>query len=232
MKSQEAKSNNVKIYIDHFSQPSRAVWCLCMLKKIPYEIVETRIAKGANRTEEYLMKFPTGVVPAMEHDGLYLIESTAILRYLGNRFLSCDDPLYPRNDPIRLAEIDRYLNVHQTTTRRIGPYLFASLFAKGLGVEDQLPYKIDVLKAEMVKVIENLDKNVISGKKYILSGDEMTMADIFAVQEVMQLNLSGFDISKYENVHKWFKLMMSHKVLEKTYGVILKTVQIIQSTNK
>ncbi len=35
----------IKLYIDFISQPSRAVLCLCIINKIPVEIIETRISK-------------------------------------------------------------------------------------------------------------------------------------------------------------------------------------------
>lgn len=35
----------IKLYMDYMSQPSRAVWALCLIGRIPHEIKETRIAK-------------------------------------------------------------------------------------------------------------------------------------------------------------------------------------------
>lgn len=36
----------LKVFIDYFSQPSRAVLITLKLLNVPFEIVETRIAKG------------------------------------------------------------------------------------------------------------------------------------------------------------------------------------------
>lgn len=35
----------IKLYIDYGSQPARAVLAFCMIAKIPYDVVETRIFK-------------------------------------------------------------------------------------------------------------------------------------------------------------------------------------------
>lgn len=35
----------IKLYIDYSSQPSRAVLALCLIGKIPIEIIEVRIFK-------------------------------------------------------------------------------------------------------------------------------------------------------------------------------------------
>ena len=36
---------SLKVFLDHASQPSRAVLVFCKINKIPFELVETRIAK-------------------------------------------------------------------------------------------------------------------------------------------------------------------------------------------
>lgn len=35
----------IKLYIDYGSQPARAVLAFCLIAKIPYEVIETRIFK-------------------------------------------------------------------------------------------------------------------------------------------------------------------------------------------
>ena len=37
----------IKLYIDYGSQPSRAVLALCLIAKIPHEVVETTMMTGA-----------------------------------------------------------------------------------------------------------------------------------------------------------------------------------------
>jgi glutathione S-transferase len=53
----------------------------------PYEAKQVDLAKGEQRTDEYLKIHPLGRVPAMRLDnGEPLAENTAILPYLGKRF--------------------------------------------------------------------------------------------------------------------------------------------------
>jgi glutathione S-transferase len=52
----------------------------------PYEIKPILLAKGQQRTEEYLKINPRGKVPALSVDGRILVENTAILTYLSRRF--------------------------------------------------------------------------------------------------------------------------------------------------
>jgi len=52
----------------------------------PYELKPILLAKGQQRTEEYLKINPRGKVPAFAADGKILVENTAILTYLARRF--------------------------------------------------------------------------------------------------------------------------------------------------
>jgi len=83
------------------------------LKQLPYEYTAVDLVHGANRTDEYLGKNPSGQVPTLEiteDDGarITLTQSLAILEYLEERWP--DPPLLPRDPLLRararaLAEI-------------------------------------------------------------------------------------------------------------------------------
>ena len=51
-------------------------------KELPYELVRIDIAKGEQKSEEYLKMQPFGKVPVLEDDGFFMYESRAICRYL------------------------------------------------------------------------------------------------------------------------------------------------------
>jgi glutathione S-transferase len=84
---------SVKLFIDHASQPSRAILVFCRINKIPHEIVETRITKGEvsrlyiqHLTPEFAKINPNRKLPAIMHGDFNLSESHSIMRYLARTF--------------------------------------------------------------------------------------------------------------------------------------------------
>ena len=69
------------------------------------EIVNVDIAKGENRTPEFLAINPNGKVPALVDGDLHLWESRAINAYLTTKVAG--QTLYPA-DPVRRAIVDQW----------------------------------------------------------------------------------------------------------------------------
>src|ERR1700726_729517 len=67
------------------------------------------VPPGAFRSPEHLARHPFGRVPVLEHDGFYLYETQAILRYL-DRVLPA--PALTPVDPRRAARMDQVMNVN------------------------------------------------------------------------------------------------------------------------
>ena len=70
------------IYGPAISTYVRTVRLVCEEKGAHYELVEVDIMQGGNKTPEHLARHPFGRVPAFEHDGFKLYETSAITRYL------------------------------------------------------------------------------------------------------------------------------------------------------
>jgi glutathione S-transferase len=73
-------------------------------KGLPFELREWSLAAGEHRTAAYRSASLTGRVPALEHDGWWLSESTAISKYLAETF---PFPGFPRLFPADLRERGR-----------------------------------------------------------------------------------------------------------------------------
>ncbi len=208
-------SNPVKLYIDYLSQPSRAVLALCLLAKIPYEVNEVRVLKLDQLKPEFKKMNPMRKVPTIDDNGFILYESHAILRYLCDA-KNAPDHLYPK-DPKRRALIDLYLDWHHANTRKAAYYFqvyFKHLFPPGFvtwSFED-----IDNVVNQAFKMIETV---FLKDGKYINGEDDITIADISAACEIMQLKATKFDFSKFPKLEAWLKRCMEHPAMKEAHKV-------------
>ncbi|KAK9874736.1 hypothetical protein WA026_005549 [Henosepilachna vigintioctopunctata] len=136
---------------------------------------------------------PQHTIPTLVDNGLALSESRAIIGYLSNQY-GKDDSLYPK-DPKKRAVVDQRLYFDAATLySRYADYYFPHYFA-GVPLE---PMKLDKLK-EAFDIL-----NTILGTSKYAAGDKLTLADLSLVASVSTADVSGFDISKYPHVEKWY----------------------------
>jgi glutathione S-transferase len=86
---------------------ARSVLATLEEKGAPYRVAP--VAPGATKSPQYLARHPFGRVPVMEHDGFWLYETQAILRYL-DRILPT--PVLTPADPRRAARMDQVMNIN------------------------------------------------------------------------------------------------------------------------
>ncbi|MBT5897017.1 MAG: glutathione S-transferase family protein [Rhodospirillaceae bacterium] len=117
---------------------------------------------------------PLGLIPVMRHDGLDLVESSAIAHYIDTAF---DGPALVPTDPREAAPVNRWIatvntSVDQMLMRRyVVEYAFHK-DADGNVVRDV----IDQTVKRLPKMFAFLDTAVAQG---YLGGDNFTMADCF-----------------------------------------------------
>jgi glutathione S-transferase len=83
----------MRLYILAVSNTSRPVRVLIGENKLPVEEVALDFYKGEHTTEPYISLNPNGLVPTLDDDGFILTESSAIMKYLADKF---DLPAYPK----------------------------------------------------------------------------------------------------------------------------------------
>jgi len=201
------------LYIDYISQPSRAVLAFCIFNKIPFQVKQVRVLRGETRSADYKKINPFGTVPAIDDDGYILYESHAILRYLA-KSRKVQNPWYPE-DAKEAAIVDAYLDWHHTNTRRAARFFLAT----NMKLFPQMPFNFNLeeeTKATMyaLKMIETV---WLKDRKYIASNENITIADLSACCELMQLELIGFDFTPFPKVKDWMARLMSKKEMQQTH---------------
>ena len=189
----------VDLYIDYFSQPSRAVLSFCIEAQIPYKIIEIRLAKGSNLKEDYLKISPYGTVPAIVHNTHKIYESHAIMCYLADVF-NKNDPWYPK-PPEKRVYIEIYLYWHNQNIRTcfgnyiynkyIGPKFFQTKYSQDIN---------DFCEFGQSQSLEFLDYNLKN--KFVAGTDQPTIADLSLYCELSQMFMINHDFSYYKNLTK------------------------------
>ncbi|XP_029915415.1 glutathione S-transferase theta-2 [Myripristis murdjan] len=182
----------VEVYLDLLSQPCRAVHILLACAKVPHRVRTVALRKGEHRTPEFTKLNPMQKVPVMVDNGFVLTESDAILKYLANRY-DVPEHWYPRQ-PERRARVDEYTAWHHTNTR---PHAAKVFFLEVLAPRmSGSPVDEDRLSRALSDLSTTLDllQSMFLRRQPFLCGDDITVADLLAVCELMQPLGGGRDV--------------------------------------
>ncbi|XP_020505433.1 glutathione S-transferase theta-2 [Labrus bergylta] len=182
----------VEVYLDLMSQPCRAIHILLNCNKIPHTVRSVALRKGEQRTPDFTKLNPMQKVPVMEDNGFVLTESDAIMKYLATKY-AIPEHWYPRQ-PERRARVDEYTAWHHTNTR---PHA-ARVFILEVLLPAQTGSHVDEVRLNraLSQLQDTLDKleSMFLRRQPFLCGDDITVADLLAVCELMQPMVGGRDV--------------------------------------
>ncbi len=161
----------MKLYHSQFTRSGRARWTLEELG-VPYDIARISFREGQHKTPEYLDIHPHGAVPALVDGDLKLIESSAIVMHLADKFP--EKHLAPALGTDERAQYYRWLVYVPATLDPVLETL--TMHTRFLPEEKRSPALVETAKRKldsMAKVIEGA-----LGERAYLIGDSFTAADI------------------------------------------------------
>ena len=145
---------------------------------------------------------PQHTIPTLvdnENNGLALAESRAIMAYLVNK-KSPGHKLYPA-DPAERAQVDRVLYFEAGTLYPAQTAAFFPIFKGG---------KVDEEKFKVYEEKLAILNSMLDGKKYLGGHNHRTIADLSMIVSLTAAEcLPGVDLSKYPNIHAWYKNLRS-----------------------
>jgi glutathione S-transferase len=188
----------------------------CEEKPAAYELVDVSVVHGEVKNPEHLARHPFGKVPAFEHDGLKLYETSAIIRYIdqvtpGPQFTPDEARARARMNQI-ISIIDYYAYpscISQIVIHRVLPQLVGgtdeSVVAAGASQADLCLREIDRIK---------------DGGKY-LAGDKVSLADFYLAPVLAYLSLTpeASLIANYKGLAAWWDEMQQRPSFTKTAPV-------------
>ena len=197
------------------SQPFRSVVWLLLQKQLDFRVVLTvpgSTSPNGSRHPAYMGKTAVATVPVLQcKENLYIPECCAILKYLCeiNRW----HDMYPGSNPDSVVLVDAYLHWHHHNTRLlrvcIGPYLRPDIPLQGERSQRQWERVRSVLQA----------LNDFWLQHGWIGSDHVTIADLVAYEEVVQLTITGLINDSrivgfdgvwnvvFPNVHSWVERM-------------------------
>ena len=215
----------MKIYAFDGSPTSRIVLLFCAEERIEFEKVDINLMVGEHLGETYRGINPCSLVPVLEDGDFRLSESSAILKYLADKF---ESPAYPRELKGR-AKIHEAMDWLNTSLYRVLGYnfIYPQLYAHHRREPEEVNLgTIRWGRERTGQYLELLDRHWLGHKRF-LCGDELTLADYFGAPILAQLDLIHANLSEFENVRRWLGEMQKLRSWEAVHAVHNQTVMAL-----
>lgn len=178
----------MKLYNMARSSASARVRIALNLKGLPFEYAPIDLRRGDQWSDSYRQLNAQELVPLLDHDGLRLTQSLAIIEYLDEKYPS--PPLLPHEPAdrawVRAFALAIACEIHPLNNLRVLRYLL-----KPLGVSEDA--KNDWYRHWVEKGLGQLEQQLVargdSGR--FVFGDHPTLADVVLVPQIF--NAQRFD---------------------------------------
>jgi glutathione S-transferase len=191
----------------------------CEEKGAPYRFEAMQF--GQNRTPEYLAKHPFARIPVIEHDGFWLYESAAIIRYIDQVF---DGPRLTPAEPHRQARMNQVMGivdwyVMPTVSAGIG---FNRIIAPMIGrpVDEAAVANAVPGATTAVRALEQL-----LGEQPFMAGDAISLADLMLIAhlDLFLVTPEGAEILRGSPLLGWIERMRARPSVQATDTMTLMT---------
>ncbi|EGC30871.1 hypothetical protein DICPUDRAFT_157336 [Dictyostelium purpureum] len=215
---QSDSSNQIILYGDKLSQPTRAVYIFLRLNKIDFEFKTIEIKKFQQRSEEFSKINPINKVPALQYKNKIFVESHNILRYL-SQDLKLDSFYGPSLD--EKSDIDSYLDWHHFGLRKCAATAF---FLQVVAPVMKIQLSPDYIKdsfAQIPLALSQIETIFLkNGENQFINGNKLTIADISCYCELKQLSGIKYDFTPYKAITEWLNKMEKLEGADEANSVI------------
>lgn len=213
----------MKLYMHPVSMTSRPVRLFIAEKGLNVDEEVVDLFTGAHYQEPFNSINPNHMVPVLEDGDFRLTESSAILKYLADKF---DLPEYPKDlrQRARVNEVMDWFNSNFYRDYAYG-FIYPQVFPHHKRPTDEIhAATIQWGKANAEKWLQILNDYWIGPDRQYLAGNTITIADYFAAGLLTLGEVVRCDFSRYPNVARWLanvkKLKTWPQVNEAFYGLV------------
>lgn len=213
----------MKLYMHPVSMTSRPVRLYIAENQLPVEEQVVDVLSGEHHQEPFISINPNRQVPVLDDGDFRLTESSAILKYLADRF---DAPGYPRELQQR-AKVNEMMDWFNTQFYRDYAYnmIYPQIFPHHKRPSDEIQNgTIAWGKEKSTGWLDVLNDHWLGPQKPYLCGNQITIADYFGVGLITLGEVVRCDFGKYPNVQRWIgnmkELSTWPQVNEVFYGLV------------
>ncbi len=194
----------MKLYMHPVSNTSRPVILFIQENDLPVEMEIVDLMTGGHYKEPYLALNPNAQVPTLVDDDFVLTESSSILKYLADKF---NLPFYPKDLKAR-AKVNELMDWFNTGFYRDYGYgvVYPQIYPHHKRPTDEVQKgTIEWGKGLTKKWLSVLNDYWLGkGNKY-LTGDQLTIADIFGAGLLTCGHVIRDEFKDYPNIMAWLK---------------------------
>jgi glutathione S-transferase len=211
----------MKLYMHPVSMTSRPVRLFIAENGIKVDEKLVDILTGEHHREPYASLNPNKLVPMLEDGDLRLTESSAILKYLADKF---DLPSYPK-DLKQRAKVNELMDWFNTNFYRDFGYgmAYPQVFPHHKRPSDEAQQATIAWGRERAEGwLHVLNDYWLGPNKQYLCGDQITIADYFGACLVTLGEVLRCNFARFPNVERWLgnmkKLKSWPEINEALYG--------------
>ncbi|KAL6470702.1 hypothetical protein MHYP_G00218210 [Metynnis hypsauchen] len=182
----------LEIYLDLVSQPCRSVYIFAKKNGVPFEYKSVSLLAGEQYGEEFGKINVLRKAPAIRDGDFCLAESVAIMTYLAEKYKT-PDHWFPA-DLQKRARVNEYLSWQHSALRPHGSKIFwlKLMIPKVMGTE--VPQeKMDAALEDLDGSLKLFEEKFLQDRPFIV-GDQISLADLVAIVEIMQPVGAGLDV--------------------------------------
>uniref|UniRef100_A0A8C3F1L6 glutathione transferase n=1 Tax=Chrysemys picta bellii TaxID=8478 RepID=A0A8C3F1L6_CHRPI len=187
----------IELYLDLLSSPCRSVYIFAKKNNIPFTFKQMEVLKDLvkGHSDGFGKVNILRKVPALKDGGFTLAESPAILTYLSQTYKT-PDHWYPL-DMKKRARVDEYLSWHHSTIRSSVFKIFW-LKVRDLNIQSWTSYEA---LEDLTIPLKQLEEKFLQDKPFLV-GNMISLADLVAVTELMQVRLIAIGYNILEDMPK------------------------------
>lgn len=181
-------------------------------KGLNFEYKPVSLLKGEQHSAEYRKMNPVGGVPTLVHDGKIIPDSYAIIEYLEETFPQ--HPLLPKDPYIRarIREVCQIITafMHPMGNLKLQQYLEAK-------AGYQQPQKEEWVQHWTMQGLASLEITLKEFAGQYCFGDNVTMADLFLIPQIVTCKRFHVDTSKYPLLMRIYENCVALPAFEKAH---------------